>query len=369
MKFTLSTKPLINAVNLVIIDANISKFYHKSVMVQLTANNDTLRINTEATSICSEVRLMGVGDGDETRVFLDASLFKKLISTIKTTQVELEFVNGGMVVHYGKSSFSLPSMADAKDGSFVEPRRVSELDMASAIDIDKAKWKFIKEHQLYARATSYSNPVYTFIWTGKNGNVIVGDLDKSLFTISKSSQLDMDCMISDTIINLLVSLPDGTKIVKDSDTYVLHVAADSYEYTSQITPRLESEQNGFYNAEAIEGIMDTADEIITVDGSEIITALNQSSLLSLDKDPKIVFSVDAEGIHLRDRRINALIPVDGEITRNFSLTFKPEELKNFVANSPNSKIEISPRVMEDEVVGIILSVGDYKSALGGEETE
>lgn len=368
MKFTLSTKPLVTAANLVIINSNVTKFYHKSIMVELTATQNKLLLNTEATSIVSEVKLSGVGtSAEEARIFVDALTFKQLLSTIKTAQVELEFTDNALIINCGKSSFSLPKLADAKDGSFTAPVEFSEDVIATANSVDLSKWKFIKDHQMYAKAESYTAPVYTYVWAGSSGDALVGDYNNSIFTHSKSSQMETDCLLSETIINLVTSLPENTKIVKSDDTYVLYISADSYEYRSQITPVFESEDNGNYNAQIIMSIMEMSAETVKIDGSEIITAINQSALLTVDKNPKIDFTVDSEGLHLKDKRVNVLIPIEGTVTSSYTLSFKPNMLKSVISNSPDTQLELCPRIADDEVVGIIVHSKDYTAVLAGSE--
>lgn len=366
MKFSLSTKPLVTAANLVIINSNVNKFDHKSIMVELTATNTELMLNTETNSILSEVKLMGVGTEAFARAFVDAVIFKQLITSLKTTQVELEFTDGALVVTSGKSSFSLPKLADDKDGAFREPTTLSAESFNTAAVLDVAKWKYIKEHQLYAKAESVAMPVYTYAWVGATGDVLVGDLNNSIFTHSKSGQLDMNCLIKDTIINLFTSLPENTKILRDGDSYALYISSDSYTYRAQITPVIESEENGDYNAETILGIMNVENPI-KVDGSEIITILNQSALLTIDKNPKIDMSVNAEGIHLKDKRVNATIAVEGTVDTPYSLSFKPQQLKSLISNCPNNELEICPRLLDGEVVGIIVHTGEYTAVLAGAE--
>lgn len=369
MKFTLSTKPLVTAANLAIINSNVTKFYHKSVMVELTATQNKLLINTEATSIISEVKLSGVGDStEEARIFVDALTFKNLISTLKASQVELEFEDNALIVTCGKSSFSLPKLADAKDGSFTSPVELTDDVIATADLVDISKWKFIKDHQMFAKADSYTAPVYTYVWAGASGDAIVGDYNNSIFTHSNSSQMKTDCLLSETIINLVTSLPENTKIVRSGDTYVLYIAADSYEYRSQITPETESEDGlGIYNADIIKSIMEMSANIVKVDGSEIITALNQSALLTVDKNPKIEFKVDSDGVHLKDKRIDVVIPIEGTVDKPYTLSFKPSQLKPLISNSPDTLLELCPRIADDEVVGIIVGSKGYTAVLAGSE--
>lgn len=368
MKFSLSTKPLVTAANLVIVNSNVEKFDHKSLMVELTATKTVLLLNTESNSIVSEAKLLGTGDSDEeARIFVDALTFKQLLSTLKATQVELEFTDGALIINAGKSSFSIPKLADAKDGSFRTPVQLTEENMASANNVDVAKWKYIKEHQLYAKAKSYTTPVYTYVWVGKDGDVLVGDLNNSIFTHSKSGQLDMNCLIKDTIVNLITSLPESTKIFRSDDTYVMYISADSYEYRTQITPVIESKENGDYNSDTIMSIMKLGEDVIKVDGSDIITVLNQSALLSEDKNPKIELSISTGTMHLKDRRVDADIQIEGTVNNPYTLTFNPQMLKSFISQCPDTELSMCPRILDGEPVGIIINTKEYSAVLAAKE--
>ena len=80
MRFTVSTKPLKNVTDLGIIKANISKFYYRSNIVQITATRDTLKLNIEASGIKSRMTLSGSGDSDTAAsVLVECAKFKNLI--------------------------------------------------------------------------------------------------------------------------------------------------------------------------------------------------------------------------------------------------------------------------------------------------
>jgi hypothetical protein len=59
VKFTVSTKPLSNALDLGVINANISKYYQTSCLAQITCNKHDLRINLEASFIRTELHPKG----------------------------------------------------------------------------------------------------------------------------------------------------------------------------------------------------------------------------------------------------------------------------------------------------------------------
>ena len=368
MKFTLSTKPLVAAANLVIINSNINEFDDKSYMLEITADRTNLYLNTETHFIVSEVKLLGTGTEEEpARAFVDALIFKNLISTLKSAQVEIDFTPNSIVVTSGKSSFSLPMLANAKDGAFRSPLELSSEKISAADNIDLGKWKYIKKHQLYAKATSYALPVYTYVWVGKDNDVLVGDLNNNLFTHSKAGQLDMDCLINDSIVNLIITLPENTKIIREDNAYMLYIMADSYEYRSQITPTLESDENGEYNAETIISIMELGDNTVKVDGAEILTAINQATLLNKAADAQLTFSVTADGLLIKNPYINAVIPIEGNVGYPYTLRFTPSVLKSFISNCPDMNLELCPRVNDGEVAGIIVHTKDYTAVVGGDD--
>lgn len=363
MKFSLSTKPLKAAVNLAIINSNISKFFLRSAMVQLTAYADKLLINTEANQIVSEVELKGVGDG-EASIFVDAVQFKALISTLTANQVDLLFGDNNLVIQSGKSKFTLPKMSDNNEGTFRSPELLTDDMINAATVIDHNNWKFIKERQMYAKATTFVEPVYTYVWVGADSDVLVGDEVNGVFTHSEVGQLDMDCLLTDTIINLITSLPENAKIIRTGNTYIIFIDNDSYVYRAQITPMMENAAEGIeYNADIIISIMELSDDVIEVEVDDILTALNQSALLTMDKTPKIDMLVSSNTLHLRDKRIDVEIEAVGEVSDEFAITFKTAALKSVVSSFPSGKLKLCPRRADGDIVGIILHTADLTVAL------
>lgn len=375
MKFTVSTKPLKTATDLVVIDSNVSKYYHRSILLQITVDGNIMTLNTEGTAIFSQVKLIGSAEtkSDKVSVLLDNVLFKKLISTINAPQVTIELTDNGIVLTAGKSTYSLPKMMDSTEVSLNAPTAFTDKQLESALDMDKSSWKFIKEHQIYAKSQTTQtteNPVYTYVWTG-DSDVIVGDMEKSLFTHSNVGQFDRPCLLSDNIINLLTSMPDDAKVIPVDDSYIITVKSDSYEYTAQFTPKYESEQNGDYNAPIILDMMNVDESTgVIVNSDEIINALNQVMLLSDVKKPIVNFSVSKDAITIKDSRVNCVIPTENEYTGNpYSLIFEPARLKTVISSCTDSVVKICPTCMEDEVVGIIIIDKSLTIAYGGGELE
>lgn len=106
MKFTCNTKPLMDALDIGVINQNVSKFFKKSCLAQITASQRELKLNFEASKICSEVILKGSGDSDETSVvFVDCLLLKQLVNTFESATTIIEFTDSGIVLHSGKAQF------------------------------------------------------------------------------------------------------------------------------------------------------------------------------------------------------------------------------------------------------------------------
>lgn len=372
MKFTVSTKPLKNGLNLCIIDANVVNFYTKSKLVQIVATKDTLRINHAANLILSEVVLKGLGEGmnedGSASIMVDPIQLKRLIATITTPQVEFEFAENALIIHSGKSKFSLPMLLDASEVELDAPTALSADDIAAGTEISKAEWKFIKDYQMYAKGDSASNPVYTFVYVGENGDVLVGDFVNSIFTHSCVSKFGKTCLLSDTIINLFNSLPDGAKIISHESTYSIAVSTDGYDYVSEFTPKYESEENGDYSSEIIIGMMHEDEKAVAkVNTSDIITVLNQAALVSTDKTPTINCTVEKNQITFSNSRATGVVVSEGGPDEPYTLIFLANILKSMISNCPESQITISPSFNEDGVAGIVVCSGGLTVVLAGME--
>lgn len=356
MKFTVSTKPLNDALGLGVIKSNVSKFYQKSTLAEVTADRKNLRINLEASSVVSEILLKGVGDEDTPRtVFIDCLLLKDLIATLDANTTELEYTQGGIVVHSGKSKFTLPQMIEEADIELKKPSVIPA--EAEIIDLNKNDWKFVDNHQMYAIAMSFIHPVYTNVWASESGDVIVGDFDNSIFTKSKKSNLGSTCLLPDTIINLFNSLPEGSKVMKLNNSYVIKVTTDSYEYSAEFTPKRETDEGvGSYNSEIILGLLNTDDsQSIKVNLEKVNKILNQATMLN--KNPEAVLTVTVEGSDLTikdaDGSIDCKVELESAAPENYSQKFKTSLLKSMLSNMDEETIRIMPMKQGDEVAGIV----------------
>lgn len=367
MNFTTNTKPLSDALDLGIINSNISNFHKKSTVVQVTANKSELRINIESSSICTELLLKGSGDSEEpASLFISSALFKQLMSTIDSPTVTLEFVEGGLVIHSGKSKFTLPKLIDADDLSLTSPT-VPEINPPE-IDIDTSNWKFIKDNQMYAIAMSFIHPVYTKVWVGETGDVLVGDFDNSLFTHSKSGNLGNTCLLSDTIVNLFNSLPEGSKLCKLDRTYLVKYTSDSFSYVTEFTPMYEDDENvGSYQSDIFLTMMGHPDSYVKIKSSVLSKFLNQAEMLSSSSEDTIKLVFDGTTLALHDSNVDCKVDVESEGLDPFEVEFKTESLRKVFANYDDADIYISSMKQEDEVVGILIWDGNLTTLIAGVE--
>ena len=366
MIFNVSTKPLSDALDLGIVNANVSKFYQKSCLAQLTATRRELKINLEAANVLSAIHLKGSGDTDEQSViFVDCLVLKQLVSTFDANITTLEFVEGGLILHSGKSKFTLPQMLDGSELELNSPKQGSDV-AGNIIDIDQSDWKFIKDHQMFAIAMSFIHPVYTRVWLGESGDVIVGDVDNSMFAHSTKNKLGNTCLLTDTIINLFNSLPTGAKLQRIDDSYIINVTTDGFSYISEFKPIYESDEGvGSYNSDIILGMMKHTDsEGVKMNTTAVNKALNQAALLSSSTEDTIKVSVGGGNISFVDSNVDCKLPADN-IPEEYTVEFKTALLKSVISNIDEEIVSISPMKQEDGVAGIILWSKNMTTILAG----
>ena len=369
MKFTTNTKPLADALNLGIINANVSNYYKRSTVVQLTADSNTLRINIQASMVCTELQLKGSGEGEPATMLVDSLLFKQLINTLESSTVTLSFEEGGLLIHSGKSTFTIPQELDLTEIELDAPIHPESFE--GAIDIDKSDWKFIKDYQLYAIATGFLHPVYTKVWVGENGDVLVGNIDLGRFTHSNKSKLGNRCLLSDTIVNLFTALPDNTKLLKVDRDYVLQFASDSYVYLTQFTPQYESDEGvGDYSAPILLQVMAVPDTSLEIPVAPTVKLLNQALLLSTDSEDTITLSVESGVATLKNKNVDGQIKCEGDTSIKFEVEFKLDRLKEDIGNYTDEFIEIQSRADADDpnkVAGILMWNNDLVTLVPGVE--
>lgn len=372
MKITLSTKPLVDALSLGIVNANVSKFFQRSCMAGLTIDYDSksLVVNLEAASIYSKIFMQGGVKVDEldsnnsASIYVDSLLLKQLVSTLDSPTVTLDISNDGLRIVSGKSKFTLPKMLDDVDLQLRSPDE-SALQ-ASGVDIDKTGWKYIKDYQMYAIAVSFIHPAFTKVWVGENGQVLVGDFDNSLFTYTNKGNLGQTCLLSDTIINLFNSLPDGAKLYRLEKHFVIHVKTDGYELISEFVP--ESDDVDDYHAEIILDMMRHDNRnAVKVNPAAMNKFLGQASLLSNSSEDTIKMIVRNDSIRLHDSNSDCSVPIQGDHSNlEYEIDFKTDFLKSVISHYVDEdEMYVCPTIQEGEVVGASFWNKELTTVLAG----
>lgn len=367
MNFITNTKPLADALDLAIVNSNVSNFHKKSTLVQVTATRTTLRINVESASICTEATINGSGDADgPVSMFVGSLLLKQLVSTFNAPTVTVEFADGGLILHSGKSKFTLPKMIDEAEIEFVAPELPEYT--ADVSDITKNNWKFIKDRQMYAIAMSFIHPVYTRVWVSEDGNVLVGDFDNSLFTLSSKNELPDTCLLSDTIINLFNALPDGAKLIKLGRKYLIRYECDSFSYLTQFTPMYEDDPDvGSYNSDIFLGVLEHPDQYVEVASNALIQFLNQAQLLASSSEDCITLELDGNMLALRDKNVDCKLEVTNPAESKYEVEFKTESLRKVLASYSDSDISIAPIVQDGVTAGLLVWDEDVTTMIAGVE--
>lgn len=369
MKFQVSTAPLNNGLSLGVVNANVSNYFKRSYIAQITATKQELTINLEASQILSELRFKGMGDEDtDVTTFVSSVLLKQLVATLTNPVTTLEFVDGGLIIHSGKSKFTLPKLdIDSSSTSLNKPEVPT--NFVDAVDINKSDWSFIKNNQMYAISMAFAHPVYTRVWVGDHGDVLVGDYDQGLFTHSEKSKLGTTCLLKDSIINLFNSLPEGAKIAKVDDVYVIKVTTDGFEFISEFRPEYEDDENiGSYSSDIIIEMMGhTEDKYSVVPTAAIQKFMSQADLLADGSTATIKLKVDGNTLTLKDDNVDCSVDLESLFPDTYEVEFTTSLLKSVLSNYTDETVCIAPMIQGDEVAGIKVWSKDLTTVLAGVE--
>jgi len=365
MKFIGNTAPIVSGLDLAIISSNISKFYQKSCIVELTIEPNGLRVNTEASSVKSELVFKGAPQGDgPNHIFVDSLLFKNLLKTIETDLVEFVIEEDRLTVVAGKGNFHLPKVVSADEMELVRPVKADSVDTT---DIDSSAWAFVKDHQMYAIAMSFIYPVYTNVWLGKDGDVLVGDFDNSIFTHSTKVGIDTTCLLTDTIVNLLTTVPENSKIVKIGKSYEIEVLTDPYSYLCEFTPKYETDEGvGEYSSDAIFGLFNADDRHITVNTKTILKYISQAELFTTSNDELIKVEVEGNTFTLVNTNVKCNLTIDNPFDP-FSISFSLGLLKDVISHMDKDEVYVTPLIQGTTAVGLIFRTDDMEAVLAGAE--
>lgn len=357
--YKLNTKPLADALNLGVLNANISKLFLKSCLIEITAGPESIRFNIEALNIRTEMIMKGSSTfTQEESVFVDALTLKNLVNSFEANVTTFEFVENGVVVSNGKSRFELPKTLDEATVKLNRPT-VNTVDaVASPIEIKKEDWSFINDNQTYALSQSMQYAVYQLAFFGAGQDVLTGDLELSLFThTKKNTNLPNTCMLSSTIINLIEGLPEGATVQENGKTYLIRAATDGFSYISEISPAYEDDPNvGTYNSQIILEMMrkDTTNAG-AVNLDLINKFLKQAALVKShagSQDTPVTNWKVADGVlYLSDDSSHVEIEIAG-CPVNYEGKFDTTSLTKVLSHLDAAEALVAPLIQDEEVSGI-----------------
>lgn len=371
MKFNVSTKPLLEGLNLAVVSSNISKFNLKSTLAQVTVSEGKLVLNFEATSVKTQLSILGGVENfnPDDVAFVSCVDLKQLVSTFQDSVTTIEFTaNSGLTLYNNGSSFNLAGLLSSDER--LSTPNIEAYNQVNKKPLSKAGWKFIDDHQTYAMAMSFVNAVFTRAWVSNTGDVLIGDMDMGIFTHSNKGELDETCLISPEIINLFVSMPEGSTIGNIGSSYVVCSENDAFTYWAEITPdHEENPKYGSYNSEIIMSTMvENPQMAVKVKSSDIARALNQADLLRKDSTAASIDVVVNSGkMIIADANINVVIPVEGNPTIDYTIKMAANTFKSTINNMNTEAICISP-VYNDEAeayVGLMIWTDDMSVLVSG----
>lgn len=354
MKFTSNVKPLQDVLDLVVVPSNISKFYAKSTILQVSIDSKgQLILNSEADSVISEARLKGSVDKIEsTTTFVDSVQFKALIATLDSPTVQLDFDGGHIVVQSGRSKFSIPN--PGIDGTMalqspVEPSG-TEFDLKSDI------WKSVKDKQMYSLSDNFVKLVYTYIFNGTK-EIMVGDYMNGLFTRTPKVGLPSQCLLSSNVVSVILSVDNDSKGYHVDRSFVIVSTTDTYQFISELKPKYEtSPEVGSYNSEMISELFTKADmDGILLPIVKVKLLLLQSNLLLEGDSPSIKWSCADNILRFTSDKGEVDGEIEGKLTgkpKKWELEFKLKNIMSVISNLDGENIGVYPSFQEegDEVI-------------------
>lgn len=374
MIFTCNTKPLIESSSIAIVKSNVSQLHKKSCIVQVSATSNKLQLNVESPRILTEVAIDGHGEGEDTSIFIDSLKFRSLIATLTSEVLQLEFTDNALTIHSGHTVFSIPKVIDSTELSFTKPAQPSD----TAITIDSDMWKFVQSNQEYAISPAYIHPVYTYAKVIKDGTVLTGDVDISLFTQSTHSPF-MDCLLSSTIINLLSELPENSQAYSVGKSIVLTFNQESFSYRSEIQPVYESDDGvGSYMADAIQPLMIQGDNFATIKKDDLKNLIGQmiifyssagSDSKRIAKDSMIKLIAKDDAVIVNNEFVNSSLDSTHHVDTPFEGTFNFTNFSKVISNMVDEEINVSPTMNDGEVSGFLFTDSHISAVIGVLETD
>lgn len=358
MKISVSLVDLKNALNLTIINSNISKFYTISCITQMQIVDGKLIINTVAQDLCSEARINGIDSdsGSSELYYVDSKNFKSLIFSLSSALdvVTVELNDNSAKIYANTSRYIVPKMLESNVSSDAGMKRPTiDTTDAKSCGMSSSNWKYVKDHQMYALSTTSIHPIYSKIWVGVAGDIIVGDFSKNLFTHSTKSTLNRTCLVTNTMINLLCDLPDNAEMYElPSGDYLLCATyGDSLSYYAEVAVDNNAKD---YQAEYLFRMLVPEDDTTYVEAyaDEMCALISRARMLSTNNTPLVELKMDSHSVVISSDTVYGEVDVTDGHCDEYSMKFMADLLYNALSKYLGSYVKLSPLYRGSLPIGI-----------------
>lgn len=381
MDVTLSTEALKSGLSTLILDSSISKFNPKSCITRITMSSGILQLDTEYADIKSRLKINCISDVDDLKViYVESSVFKKLINSLNTGDVVLEISDKDsttLVVRAGKSKFYVPQIAEYQDVKFGIDSADIE-DMAKLFDnstkFDFSAWKFISNYQLYALADSVTAlKAYTNVYVGEDNAIIVGDYNNNLFTYSNKNTVFDSCMIPGSVVKLLISYPEDSSVARGDNGlwYIMCQSEnDNYSLVSEFKTLEESDTLNYQSDKILPLMVHDNKLAVTIPNlASIKDVLAQGSVLVNNKNDYVInLSVENGKLRVYGNNMEYVENVDNSEI-NFTVGFRLQHFIDTISHLDSNEITIMPKYRKDRngneiVIAILIWTENLTVVLG-----
>lgn len=361
MKVTVSTDSLRSGLSTLILDSSISKFNPKSCITRITMVQNTIQLDTEYADVKSRLKVDCTADEDDYRViYVESSVFKKLINSLNTGDVTLEITDKDsttLVVRAGKSKFLVPQIAEYQDVRFgIDSAEIE--DLATLFDnstkFDFSAWKFVSSYQLYALADAVSAyKAYTNVYIGEDNSIIVGDYNSSLFTYSNKNTVFDSCMIPGSVVKLLISYPEDSSVARSENQsdlwYIMcHDENGEYSLVSEFRTKAETDAENYQSDKIIPLLMHSDESAVTIPNlAAIKDVLAQGSVLVSNKNDYVInLAVENGKLRVFGNNMEYVENVD-DSAEEFTVALRLQRFVDTISHLDSNEVKIMPKYRKD----------------------
>lgn len=361
MKVTVSTDSLRSGLSTLILDSSISKFNPKSCITRITMVQNTIQLDTEYADVKSRLKVDCTADEDDYRViYVESSVFKKLINSLNTGDVTLEITDKDsttLIVRAGKSKFLVPQIAEYQDVRFgIDSAEIE--DLATLFDnstkFDFSAWKFVSSYQLYALADAVSAyKAYTNVYIGEDNSIIVGDYNSSLFTYSNKNTVFDSCMIPGSVVKLLISYPEDSSVARSENQsdlwYIMcHDENGEYSLVSEFRTKAETDAENYQSDKIIPLLMHSDESAVTIPNlAAIKDVLAQGSVLVSNKNDYVInLAVENGKLRVFGNNMEYVENVD-DSAEEFTVALRLQRFVDTISHLDSNEVKIMPKYRKD----------------------